>query len=136
MLGRSTIGLRSSGNVPAALLPSGSGCAPGLGFSAGVSRFFVNTQDGRVATRGQLDQNGLTEDGVPVLPWHPIQGPSDASTMWYAVLRKQVRGVFIGTLCIRHAGREALLEEEGWTVVAIEAIGVETPVPSPQSPGP
>ncbi len=70
-----------------------------------------------MATRGQLDEAGLSEDGVPIAPWHPIQGPSDASTMWYAVLRKQVKGIFIGTLCIRHVGREALLEREGWTVV-------------------
>jgi len=93
-----------------------------------VSRFFVNTQDGRVATRRQLDEASLTDEGVPVPPWHPIQGPSDASTMWYAVLRKQVRGVFIGTLCIRHVGREALLESGGWAVVPIEAIGVDRPV--------
>ena len=94
-----------------------------------MSGFFVNTQDGRVATRGQLDEAGLADaDGVPVAPWHPIQGPHDASTMWYSVLRKQVKGVFIGTLCIRHTGREALLEERGWSVVPIEAIGVESPV--------
>ena len=96
-----------------------------------MSRFFVNTQDGRVATRRQLEEAGLTEDGVPVSPWHRIQGPHDASTMWYAVLRKQVRGVFIGTLCIRHSGREALLEQQGWTVVPIEAIGVDGPVATP-----
>ena len=95
-----------------------------------VSRFFVNTQDGRVATRRQLDEAGLAEDGVPVSPWHPIQGPHDASTMWYSVLRKQVKGVFIGTLCIRHVGREALLARDGWTVVPIEAIGVEGAVVS------
>ncbi len=92
------------------------------------ARFFVNTQDGRVATRGQLDEAGLCKDGVPVCPWHPIQGSSDASTMWYVVLRKQLRGVFIGTLCIRHTGREALLHEQGWTTVGIEAIGVDGPV--------
>jgi hypothetical protein len=90
-----------------------------------VSRFFVNTQDGRVATRGQLAEAGLTDtDGVPERPWHPIQGPSDASTMWYSVLRKQVRGVFIGTLCIRHTGREALLQRDGWTTVPLEDIGL------------
>ena len=85
-----------------------------------------------MATRGQLDEAGLCEDGVPISPWHPIQGPSDASTMWYAVLRKQVKGIFIGTLCIRHVGREALLAGEGWTVVPVEAIGVGGPVDSRQ----
>jgi hypothetical protein len=92
-----------------------------------VSVFFVNTQDGRVATRGQLTAAGLVDPAdAPVRPWHPIQGPSDASTMWYAVLRKRERGVFIGTLCIRHTGRQASLEERGWEEVPVDAIGVET----------
>jgi len=78
-----------------------------------------------VATRGQLTEAGLVDDDEkPVAPWHPIQGPSDASTMWYAVLRKRERGVFIGTLCIRHTGRQAYLEERGWREIPIEAIGV------------
>ena len=91
-----------------------------------VSGFFVNTQDGRVATRSQLMEVELfnAEDGA-TKPWHPIQGPSDASTMWYAVLHKRVRGVFIGTLCIRHTGRQASLEAAGWSEVPIERIGVE-----------
>jgi hypothetical protein len=90
-----------------------------------VSGFFVNTQDGRVATRGQLAEAGLAdEDGVPAAPWHPIQGPRDASTMWYAVLRKRERGVFIGTLCIRHTGRQALLEGQGWEEIPVESVGV------------
>jgi hypothetical protein len=83
-----------------------------------VGVFFVNTQDGRVATLGQLTQAGLIDElDKPRKPWHPIQGPSDASTMWYAVLRKRERGVFIGTLCIRHTGRQTLLEERGWEEV-------------------
>jgi hypothetical protein len=90
-----------------------------------VSVFFVNTQDGRVATRGQLGEVGLVDDAqTPIRPWHPIQGPSDASTMWYAVLRKRERGVFIGTLCIRHTGRQALLEQRGWEEIPVENIGV------------
>jgi len=90
-----------------------------------VSVFFVNTRDGRVATRGQLAEAGLVDAGAkPLPPWHPIQGPSDASTMWYAVLRKRERGVFIGTLCIRHTGRQASLEERGWEEVPVERIGV------------
>ena len=44
--------------------------------------------------------------------------------MWYAVMRKQERGVFIGTLCIRHTGRQASMEESGWSEVQIEEIGV------------
>ncbi|MBA2440528.1 MAG: hypothetical protein H0V50_07635 [Thermoleophilaceae bacterium] len=79
-----------------------------------------------MATRRQLVGAGLAdEEDAPVRPWHPIQGPSDASTMWYAVLHKRVRGVFIGTLCIRHTGRQASLEAAGWSEVPIEGIGVE-----------
>ena len=85
--------------------------------------FCVNTEDGRVATYDQLDKAGLVEDEMPVTPWHPIQGPSDASTMWYAVLRRKTKGVFIGTLCFRHPGRLASLREAGWEEVPVEAIG-------------
>jgi hypothetical protein len=90
-----------------------------------VGVFFVNTEDGRVATRTQLAEAGLADDDErPVAPWHPIQGPSDASTMWYSVLRKRERGIFIGTLCIRHTDRRNLLTEQGWEEVPVEAIGV------------
>ena len=90
-----------------------------------MSVFFVNTQDGRVATHGQLDEAGLIDErDVPAPPWHPIQGPSDASTMWYAVLRKRERGVFIGTLCFRHTPRQASLEAGGWEEVEVDLIGV------------
>ena len=91
---------------------------------AAMSVFFVNTRDGRVATRNQLAEAGLVDArDQPVRPWHPIQGPSDASTMWYAVLRKQEKGIFIGTLCIRHTGRQASLEGRGWEEVPVERIG-------------
>jgi hypothetical protein len=90
-----------------------------------VGVFFVNTRDGRVATGGQLAEAGFVDElERPVAPWHPIQGPSDASTMWYAVLRKRERGVFIGTLCIRHTGRQTLLEEQGWEEIPVGEIGV------------
>ena len=90
--------------------------------------FFVNTQDGRVATRSQLaDAYLVDERDKPLAPWHPIQGPSDASTMWYAVLRKRERGVFIGTLCIRHTGRQTLLKERGWEEIQVDQIGVDAP---------
>jgi hypothetical protein len=90
-----------------------------------MGSFFVNTEDGRVATGGQLGDAGLVdESGRPDPPWHRIQGPSDASTMWYAVLRKRERGIFIGTLCIRHTGRQASLEERGWEEVPVERIGL------------
>ena len=78
-----------------------------------------------MATRTQLAEAGLADDGEqPVAPWHRIQGPSDASTMWYSVLRKRERGIFIGTLCIRHTDRRNLLAEQGWEEIPVDAIGV------------
>jgi hypothetical protein len=89
-----------------------------------VDVFFVNTEDGRVATRTQLAEATLVDEfQKPRRPWHAIQGPDDASTMWYSVLRKRERGVFIGTLCFRHSDRKNLLEERGWEEVPIEQIG-------------
>jgi hypothetical protein len=44
--------------------------------------------------------------------------------MWYAVLRKRERGVYIGTLCIRHTGRQPLLEADGWEEIPVDEIGV------------
>ena len=78
-----------------------------------------------MATRTQLVEAGLADEHEkPLRPWHPIQGPSDASTMWYSVLRKQERGIFIGTLCIRHTDRATLLEERGWEEIPVAEIGV------------
>ena len=56
--------------------------------------------------------------------------------MWYAVLHKRERGVFIGTLCLRHTGRQTLLETEGWVEVPIEEIGVQGPETGPAQDGP
>ena len=68
-------------------------------------------------------------DRAPELPWLRIQGPSDASTMWYAVLRKRERGVYIGTLTIRHGAHHASLLQDGWEEVPVDAIA------SPAAPG-
>jgi hypothetical protein len=97
-----------------------------------MGTFVIDTQSGRVATANQLREAGLVDETYkPLPPWHPIDGPSDASTMWYVVMRKQTRGIFIGTLCIRHTGRQASLEEQGWTEVPIDEIGVEAPAAQP-----
>ena len=94
--------------------------------SSSVSNFFVNVQDGRVATRRQLLGAGLAdESGAPVRPWHEIQGPRDASTLWYAVLRKRERGIFIAALCLRHTSRHTSMEAGGWEEVPVEGIGPE-----------
>ena len=78
-----------------------------------------------MATLRQLVEAGVVApDGIPPRPWHPVRGDRDASTLWYAVMRKAVKGVFIGTLCIRHTGRQASLEAEGWEEVPIAEIGL------------
>src|SRR3954454_17264981 len=88
-----------------------------------VDVFFIDTQSGQVATRRQLVAAGLADsDERPVAPWFRIKGDSDASTLWYAVMRKQERGVFIGTLCIRHTDWHASLLEKGWEEVPVEEI--------------
>ena len=87
--------------------------------------FFIDTATGQVATQRQLiAADVMTGDDPPPRPWHRIQGPIDASTMWYAVLRRRERGVFIGTLVLRHNDHHALLLQRGWEEVAPEAIGV------------
>jgi len=84
-----------------------------------------------VATFNQLVEAALVDEfHKPLKPWFAIQGPSDASTMWYAVMRKRERGVFIGALVFRHGERIALLEGRGWEEVEVSAIGVEGAIPS------
>jgi len=90
-----------------------------------VGVFFIDVQRGSVATQRQLVEAGVArQDERPPPPWHRIDGPSDASTMWYAVMRKRTRGIFIGTLCIRHTNRHASLGEAGWDEVPVDEIGV------------
>jgi hypothetical protein len=90
-----------------------------------VAVFFIDTSSGRVATQRQLVEAGIAaDDGSVGRPWHRIQGTRDASTMWYAVLRKQTRGVFIGALVLRHGGQHSSLLHQGWAEVPIEEIGV------------
>jgi hypothetical protein len=85
--------------------------------------FFIDTATGQVATLRQLVAAGaVASDALPQLPWLRIQGPGDASTMWYAVLRKKERGVYIGTLTIRHGAHHASLLQRGWEEVAIDEI--------------
>jgi hypothetical protein len=88
--------------------------------------FFIETSTGQVATGRQLDEAGLMlPTGVPPRPWHRVSGTGDASTMWYAVMRKQVReGVYIGTLVLRHSDHEASLLREGWHEVPVSEISV------------
>jgi hypothetical protein len=90
-----------------------------------VSAFFIDTSTGQVATRNQLVEAGIVApDEEPGRPWHPVRGDRDASMLWYAVMRKQVKGVFIGTLSIRHQDHHASLLEDGWEEVPVEQIHV------------
>jgi hypothetical protein len=93
-----------------------------------VGLFFIDTSSGQVATQKQLAGAGIvTGAEAPPRPWHPIQGTRDASTMWYAVMRKRSRGVFIGTLCIRHSDHHASLLQDGWQEVAVDEIAAPAP---------
>jgi len=47
--------------------------------------------------------------------------------MWYAVMRKQTKGVHIGALCIRHSDHHASLLDSGWEEVPVEEIGATLP---------
>jgi hypothetical protein len=101
-----------------------------------VAVFFIDTSTGQVATQRQLVEAGLApSDAPPPRPWHPIQGTRDATTMWYAVMRKEVRPqrsggegeardrIFIGALCFRHSDHHASLVHGGWHEVPVEEIG-------------
>jgi hypothetical protein len=90
-----------------------------------VGLFFIDTDTGQVATQRQLLAAGvLVGDEAPPRPWHRIQGSGDASTMWYAVMRRRERGVYIGALVLRHSDHHTLLAQRGWADVPIEEIGV------------
>ncbi|HEU4703929.1 MAG TPA: hypothetical protein VFS37_15720 [Conexibacter sp.] len=85
--------------------------------------FFIDTGTGQVATRRQLIERGLGNDAEPPpRPWLRIQGSDDATTMWYAVLRKRERGIFIGALAIRHGDHHASLLHSGWEEVPLEEL--------------
>jgi hypothetical protein len=93
-----------------------------------MALFFIDTATGQVATQRQLVEAGIAPaDGVPARPWLRVQGTGDASTMWYAVLRKRERGVYIGTLVLRHLDHHASLLGRGWEEVAIEEIAAPAP---------
>jgi hypothetical protein len=86
--------------------------------------FFIDTSSGRVATKRQLADAGLGDHRKdPPRPWLKIQGSNDATTMWYAVMRRQERGIFIGSLAFRHNDHHASLLAKGWEEVPIAEFG-------------
>ncbi|HEY6759170.1 MAG TPA: hypothetical protein VI318_06750 [Baekduia sp.] len=85
--------------------------------------FFIDTESGRIATHQQLMDAGISSrDDLPPRPWHRMRSDGDASTMWYAAMRKQTRGIFIGTLVFRHSDHHASLLADGWEEVPVEEI--------------
>ena len=88
-----------------------------------MASFFIDTDTGQVATLRQLNEAGTIPEGQkPPKPWFPIQGTRDATTLWYAVMRKQVRHKHIGALCIRHSDHHASLLQKGWQEVSVDEI--------------
>jgi hypothetical protein len=93
-----------------------------------VARFFIDTSTGQIATQRQLAEAGITpRTGIPPRPWHPIQGTGDATTLWYAVMRKQVRDVYIGALALRHSEHHASLLQQGWQEVDVDEMRLFRP---------
>jgi hypothetical protein len=89
-----------------------------------MAEFFIDTRSGQVATKRQLVEAGVARpDTGPERPWLRIQGTNDASTMWYAVLRKRERGIWLGSLAMRHQEHYERLRADGWEEVPIEEIG-------------
>jgi hypothetical protein len=85
--------------------------------------FFIDTSSGQVATQHQLVEAGIaTQQELPPRPWLRINATGDATTMWYAVLRKREKGVFIGTLVFRHSPHHSSLLERGWEEVPVGQI--------------
>jgi hypothetical protein len=85
--------------------------------------FFIDTSSGQVATQHQLVAAGIaTQQELPPRPWLRINATGDATTMWYAVLRKREKGVFIGTLVFRHSPHHSSLLERGWEEVPVGEI--------------
>ncbi|CAA9510467.1 MAG: hypothetical protein AVDCRST_MAG30-2452 [uncultured Solirubrobacteraceae bacterium] len=64
----------------------------------------------------------MPDDEEPQRPWFRIKGTDDAITMWYAVMRKEVKGVYIGALCLRHTDHHTLLLQKGWQEVEVSEI--------------
>jgi len=88
-----------------------------------VALFFINTENGQVATAAGLEADGVcSREDQPPRPWHKIQGSSDATTMWYSVMRRPQQDVFLGSLVFRHSDHHRLLAKQGWEEIPIDEI--------------
>ncbi len=89
-----------------------------------VGVFYIHVQEGHIATLDQLVESEIVEIGDdPTMPWYRIDAPKDATTMWYAAMRKQEKGIYLGTLTFRHCDHHSLLLTTGWEEVPVEEIG-------------
>jgi hypothetical protein len=89
-----------------------------------MGMFYIDTSSGEIATHTQLQEHDLLDRGGHArLPWHRIQGTSDASTLWYALMRKPSHGIWLGTLVMRTSDHYAKLLGEGWEEVPPESVG-------------
>ena len=89
-----------------------------------MGMFYIDTGAGEFATHTQLQAHGLLDrDGNALAPWHRIQATSDASTLWYALMRKRSHGIWLGALTMRGADHHARLLADGWEEVAPERTG-------------
>lgn len=92
---------------------------------AGVGDFYIHVHDGTIATLTQLAESEVIEPGDdPELPWHRINAQSDATTLWFVAMRRQEKGIWLGTLTIRHGDHHSLLVSQGWEEVPVDDIGV------------
>jgi hypothetical protein len=93
-----------------------------------VGLFYIDTSDGTVATVHKLIADGVVEGSdLPPRPWLRIQGSGDATTMWYAIMRRRERGIWLGTLVMRHGEHHRRLLGEGWEDVPLEEVGPVSP---------
>jgi hypothetical protein len=89
-----------------------------------MGMFYIDTSSGEFATHAQLHAHGLLDQGGHARPpWHRLQATSDASTLWYALMRKRSHGIWLGALTMRSADHHAKLLAEGWEEVPPERTG-------------
>ena len=89
-----------------------------------MGMFYIDTSCGEFATHTQLQAHGLLDRNARARPpWLRIQATSDASTLWYALMRKRSHGVWIGALTMRSGDHYSKLLEEGWEEVPPERTG-------------
>jgi len=89
-----------------------------------MGMFYIDTGAGEFATHDQLRAHSLLDEGGHARPpWHRVQATSDASTLWYALMRKRSHGIWLGALTMRSADHHAKLLADGWEEVAPERTG-------------